>query len=187
MANIWEIKCTGTGPVGTPPYQNVFHMLVVTPTGATAPIVTAFLNFYTSFKAYYPASVQWTACTSIVDITTTPGVIVPATPQSVAGNTAGSCGAAQVAQVVTWRTAHVGRSYRGRSYLGPFLYTAQSDGIWGSGQTNAVQAGASSLIAALDGTTIGSLAVYSRKLHTAEVVTTALARSQCYTQRHRGA
>ncbi len=181
-----EIRCSGTGPVGTPPYINVFHVTGAGTTYSLPNLVTSFLQFYTAMKTYYPNTVAWTACSSVLDLSVVPPTIVAATPSSVTGASAGSCGAAQLSQVVTWRTASAGRSYRGRTYFGPFLYSACADGIWGSGQTTALQTAAAALISSIAANGSLKLCVLSRRHNTVTPITSSFVRNSVYTQRRRG-
>jgi hypothetical protein len=108
---------------------------------------------------------------------------VAATPkQSI--NTSGSNYAFQVAAVCSWRTAKAGRSYRGRSYIGPLRSTAMSGPDISSTFAAAVATAAAALIAA-PGTGQLVPAVYSAKNDTTERITSALCTTACRTMRSR--
>jgi hypothetical protein len=60
-----------------------------------------------------------------------PPIYVGATAQSSTG-AAGGTVPYQCAAVATWRTVKAGKSYRGRTYFGPIISTAQNGQAWNS-------------------------------------------------------
>lgn len=77
---------------------------------------------------------------------------VPATAQTATDTGTGAIQPLQLAAVVSWRTALAGRSFRGRTYLGPLKATAMSTGTLAGTFVNAVNTAAGVLIAHTSGT-----------------------------------
>lgn len=77
---------------------------------------------------------------------------VPATAVSVATGSGGTLQSLQLAACVSWRTALAGRSYRGRTYLGPLTSTGVSMPALAPGLVSAINAAATVLIAGASGT-----------------------------------
>jgi hypothetical protein len=91
----------------------------------------------------------------------------------------------QIAIVISWRTAFSGRSYRGRTYVGPCAVAARGpNAVIATAQRDAILAAAQALRTGLS-TDQYSLVVYSRKLFGASPITSALVGPYFDTQRRR--
>jgi hypothetical protein len=99
----------------------------------------------------------------------TPPTIVPATSATSSAGTGQSI-PAQLASVVSWRTATSGRSGRGRTYLGGFNTTGQSTAVVAAAAVTAINTAASTLISAIAAVSTGggnaALAIWSPTLGT---------------------
>jgi len=94
----------------------------------------------------------------------------------------------QTAGVITWRTGLIGRSYRGRSYIGPMVETVSNGGYISSPQLAVMDTfadAAKTIIEALPGTGVLQLGVYSRKLSQFTAVTAHESQQIMGTQRRR--
>lgn len=77
---------------------------------------------------------------------------VAATPQTVAGGSGGVVQALQLACCVSWRTPFAGRSYRGRTFLGPLAANSVNMPLLATSFVSAVNSAAATLIAGASGT-----------------------------------
>lgn len=102
----------------------------------------------------------------------------------------------QSAQVLTWRTALAGRSYRGRTYLSGYGTLEQVGGVWTAGHMTSINGQATAFLARYNAATgvyaHWGLCVISRQLNgvvrvtpVGTDVTAYQARSTVYTQRRR--
>lgn len=164
---------------------NVWHFLVDSPAveADADECIQAVDTFYSAFPTYMRAG-TWTHGTRVTTVAETPDFVVPATAQTT--TTTGSSPAPnQVAAGITWQTNFIGKSYRGRSYIGPLSLL----GLETDGQTiktafaTALGAAATALMAP---TANGNqLCVWSPKLLTANAVTSNVVRLGYRTQRRR--
>jgi len=118
-------------------------------------------DFYTALAGRYNTSTTLVVGSRVLRIDVTPQPIIASTPRVVAGTDGGGAIPAQLANVVSWRTAIAGRSYRGRTYLGPFAASQLSGTVWISGLSTGIGTAAAALIAA------GRIVVWSEKLQVA--------------------
>jgi hypothetical protein len=141
--------------------------------------------FYTSINADAIFGSGWT----LTEIKVTAGTSSGPNPVFVFPQTLASSALSRLpgqnAIVVSWKTGLGGRSFRGRTYLGPISQAViTSAGVVSAGSRTTIQNAATALIAALD--TVGMpLAVYSRKLGEATPVTSAAVGTTVDTQRRR--
>lgn len=164
---------------------NVWHFLCPTPVTVSDAneCIVAVDDFYSAFPTYMRAG-TWTHGTRVTTVEETPDFVVGATAQTT--TTTGSSPAPnQVAAGITWQTDFIGKSYRGRSYIGPLSLL----GLETDGQTiktafaTALGTAADALMAITAG---GSqLCVYSPTGHFANVVTSNIVRLGYRTQRRR--
>lgn len=114
---------------GTYEAVNVWHFLTPTPATTTHAneAIDAVDTFFSAFPTYMRAG-TWTHGNRVVTVDNTPNFVIPASPEST--TTTGSSPAPnQVAAGITWQTDFIGKSYRGRSYIGPLsLLGLESDG-----------------------------------------------------------
>lgn len=140
-------------------------------------------TFFEAIKAHL-APDTWTHGRRVTTVDQVPNVVIPATSLTTLG-TGTNRGPQQVAIVLSWQTAFIGRSYRGRSYIGPLSQLA----IGTSG--NAPSASALSDIAtnatALRTATAGGaqLCIWSPTLQTANVCSGHSVTNLLRTQRRR--
>lgn len=174
---------------------NTFHysadgssVFGTTPSAVVTQANTAINQLQTFYTALCTAGLlgQWRIGDVVVEHQTgSPPAYVAATPkQSVA--TSGTNYAFQVAAVCSWRTALAGRSYRGRSFIGPLRSSALTGPDISSAFAAAVQAAATTLIAAPG---VGDLvpAVYSALHDQTTRITSAICTQACRTMRSRAA
>jgi hypothetical protein len=149
----------GVGQRGT----NIWHCDVLSNNAAAATaFITALKNFYTSCGPLFGTSTATTIGTQVVTVEDPP-VIVPATPQVANGTVSSTIATpAQLAAVASWRTALAGRSFRGRTYLGPLVQGALNGQSLSSTANNAIGTASLNLITASDASTDFRLVVLSR-------------------------
>jgi len=147
------------------PIVNVFNVIDV-----TTPTIARLTTIADTVKTWWDASLAPILNTSYVLQSIKVTALTASTgPQYIAtyssgnqGTNSGGEAAANAAAVISWRTAAIGRSYRGRTYVGALsegeIDSAQT--IAGATQTALLSAG-TSLITALDGISC-VLAVLSR-------------------------
>lgn len=194
---IYEITCTGTGVSGSGPFVNVFHVHTVDTPVNTSAIATAFKNFYTSIASIYSSNMTLSVPSKVLHLGTPPD-IMPVSPFTVSGSGGSSMDPPQIAAVVTWRTPFAGRSYRGRTYLGPLHGNSSVAGIFGSSITTPIQTAATALITAIGSNSGHFMSVLSRyhgvddkgnpikrPVPLPAAVESAVARTTAYTQRRR--
>lgn len=195
MTSVYRVECViqpALGDAGA----NIFHVTNGSATDADVPaMLTAIKAFYTAIASFYLNTTLITIGSSVRDISVTPNRIVAATPLTQAGTTAGEALPANVALVTTWRTAFAGRSFRGRTYLGPSQETMNNGGIPNAATVSTIQTAASNLITGIQATPTLRLGIFSLRrtqppfsltpFAATEPVTSAVARSKWNTQRRR--
>lgn len=140
-------------------------------------------TFLEAIKAFLAAG-TYTTGSRVVTVDQTPNAVVAATALTCVSSGVGNA-PRQVAAGVSWRTAFIGRSFRGRNYIGPLASGAvASDGL------NLNSTFASDLLTAAGNlrtvTTGGAqLCVWSERLQAANVVTGAAVPLSLRTQRRR--
>jgi hypothetical protein len=181
-----EIVCQLNGAVGSGPHYNIFHIDSSSDTaGSSTAAVSAIKDFYTTLKPYYRSVSTMTVGYKVIDRTAVPWSFVAVTPLSVIGTGVGGPIAPQLAGVVTWRTALVGKSYRGRSFLGPFDASASGGNLWLAACGAAMLAAANALVAASNAAATWKLSIYSHKHNTLAHVTSAATSQNMRTMRSR--
>src|SRR3954447_19836106 len=116
---------------GSYPMYNVWHIKKIGPAAPAAAAAVANLNtFYGAIKAYYRAPTSLTSGYRVVDRSTVPWSLVPVSSANTVGTASTGVIAPQLAMVVSWRTLTVGKSYRGRTFLGPFDAFASAGATW---------------------------------------------------------
>ena len=164
---------------------NVWHFLTPTPATTTHAneAIDAVDAFFSSFPTYMRAG-TWTHGNRVVTVDNEPNFVVAATPETT--TTTGSSPAPnQVAAGITWQTDFIGKSYRGRSYIGPLsLLGLETDGqtIKTAFQV-ALETAATTLMAPLASGT--QLCVWSPTGQFGNLVTSRVVRSGYRTQRRR--
>jgi hypothetical protein len=188
---VYEVVCRGSGGVGSGPYVNVYHVHTVDTAINTASVATAFKNFYTAIATIYPTTITWSVPDKITHLVDPPDIL-PVSSTAVPGSSGATSDPPQIAMVVTWRTAFAGRSFRGRTYLGPLHSASTAGGSFGSSMHDPVQTAATALIAAILGIPGHFMSVLSR-FHDKEkrpvpipfAIGSATVRTTAYTQRRR--
>jgi len=102
----------------------------------------------------------------------------------VGGRGAGDICPPQCCSLLSLRTIGRGRSYRGRTYIGPLLESDQVNGVMNQVIQDRLAAFASSVGASFTGLEFDWV-VYSRKLETSQRVTSTIVRTFIATQRRR--
>lgn len=164
---------------------NVWHFMTAGAPSTTDAdqAIDAVDAFFTSLTAFM-APGSWVHGSRVTTVDETPNRVVPATSE--ATTTTGTSNAArQVAAGITWNTAFIGRSYTGRTYVGPLSNGAiNTDGLTiTTGFATALTSAAAALYAP---TASGAaLCVWSEKLQAGSDVVGAVIRSGLRTQRRR--
>ena len=172
--NMIEVQTQIGATVGSGPHYNIWHLAIVGEPGPNiGPILAKIAAFYNIVKSYYPAGTSIQTGFKVIDRRTVPWQFVTATPVVTTGTGTGGYAPAQLAAVVTWRTADVGRSYRGRTFLGPIGMAGLAGANLDSGFVTAIGGAAANLILDLDTATVGNLVVYSHKHNTYSLVTSS--------------
>lgn len=164
--NVWHFDCHGAAT-----------------TSLANECITKVDTFYEAIKALL-APGTWTHGQRVITVDQLPNVVVPATALTTT-TTAVSNAPFSVCCGVTWTTAFIGKSYRGRTYLGPMGGVTQgSDGL--SITSSAVSTIATATVALYTATAGGAvLTVWSQKLQVANDVTGSATHSGIRTQRRR--
>ncbi len=110
------IKGTQTGvPVVMVLNIDVHHTPTITDLNAVAAAIDGWIT--TSLSTLQHGSLSYDSII-VTDISVSGGMQVSITPTTTVGAETGAAAPANAALVVSWRTAHIGRSFRGRTYLG---------------------------------------------------------------------
>jgi hypothetical protein len=186
---ILKVVNTITGSPGSPPDYNVMHFIDVAATTASAQaIVQVVADFYTAIKAYYGGGVIVTAGATVYQDPPGFNLLVPTAPVAVSGTDLSGYTAPQLAVVVSWRTMLATRTGRGRTFLGPLGRASETtNGTPTPAMVTTMQTAANNLIANTNALSGGaSYVVYSPKLGTQQLITSALVRGGTFhTQRRR--
>jgi hypothetical protein len=184
-AGLVEIVCQLTGASGSGPHYNIFHINASSDaTGSSAAAVSAIKDFYTTLKPYYRNVSTMSVGFKVIDRSTVPWTFLAVTPLAVVGG-AGGPFPPQLAAVITWRTASVGKSYRGRTFLGPMDAVATGGALWIAAFGAAMIAASNALVAASNAAATWKLVVYSPKHNTFAPVTSAASSQNMRTMRSR--
>lgn len=144
-----EISTQVLPTYGSYPMYNVWHIRKIGPAAPAAAAAIANLNtFYGAIKQYYRAPTSITSGYRTIDRSVVPWSVVPASSANTVGTASTGLVAPQLAMVVSWRTLTVGKSYRGRTFLGPFDLFASSGATWTGACMGSVSTAATNLIAA---------------------------------------
>ncbi len=146
-------------------------------------LITALKNMYTSWGT-----------AGLINAYTIGGVVIEyergqapiyvgATPQTSTGAN-GVAVPYQVAAVCTWRTALAGKSYRGRSYVGPALLTSCGGQAWTSAYITALNAAVGTFLTAVAATPF-DLCIASEVQNSSESVITGSFSNALRTMRSR--
>ena len=180
------VRITAEGDNNTIPVVNVMHWNIPNSAPVTEinGILTAMQTFYNAVKAGITAGTIHIGL-NVVTVDQTPNINLTTTPLTVA-TTGGAVASASASAIISWKTPFVGRSFRGRTYLGPLATTAGTaqDGhnVLGSYVTT-VQTAAATLLAF---TTNGvAFVVWSKAHNTKTTITSAVVRANIGTQRRR--
>lgn len=121
--NTWHVGTAGVPTTAEAnavlaPFKTFYdNIAVFRPTGATTSIGTRVLYFE---LAWWTKPVGKPGTPGYVKgFFNNPPLIVPATALTSTAGTGGGQSVPQLASVVSWKTNRAGRSYRGRTYLGP--------------------------------------------------------------------
>jgi len=144
-------------------------------------------DFYTALAGMYTGDSTINVGGVVATVGEDPNYFVPATTVSVDCNGSNTAQPNNSAAIVTWRTGLAGRSYRGRTYLGPFANgTTDGNGTnLPSANQDAIQAAADDLVTASATSAQYSLVVWSEKLQSGTVVTAGQCRDYLASQRGR--
>lgn len=184
--NLLEVVVQITSPVGSNPMYNIFHISKIGPNGpAAAAAITNINAFYTAIKGYYRTGCSIVSGYKVVDRGSVPWTLVPASSVSVSGTGAVGAVAAQLAMVVSWRTLTVGKSYRGRTFLGPFDATGSAGATWSGAMSTAVANAAVALMNAGLTSGVYTPVVYSAKQNVATQITSLTTSTAMRTLRSR--
>ena len=146
---IYRVTSQATGNVGTGPFVNVMHIQPASDALADVQAaVDVIRDFYTTIRVIYDVGTFWTIGSRVLRVDVNPDEITPVTPRGVQGSGTGGSAAPQLAQVVSWRTPLAGRSFRGRTYLGPLAQGAIANSQLASAASTAVIAGITPLVTA---------------------------------------
>jgi hypothetical protein len=164
---------------------NVWHFMTAgAPTTTQAnEAIQAVDAFFTAIPTFLAAG-TWNHGQRVTTVDQTPNFVVAATPQTSPG-TGGSPAPRQVAAGVSWNTAFIGRSFRGRNYIGPLSSSAlHTDGLTlvAALQTALVTAATALMAPTTNG---AQLCVWSETLQQGNAVIASVVRSGYRTQRRR--
>lgn len=164
---------------------NVFHFSVDDPivTSEVQECVDQLDAFYEAIKALIPGSTI-TCGSRVVTVGPPPNQVVPVTAKTTTC-TGANMAPFQVAAGITWRTNNIGKSYTGRTFIGPVTSSMLDSGglAIGSSARTIIQDAADDLL--LPTANGGQLVVWSPTLGVATDVTSAEARQPLRTQRRR--
>lgn len=164
--NVWHFNCDGAAS-----------------TTLANECITKVDAFFEAIKSHMaPAVLTHGSRVTTVDLL--PNVVVPATPLTTT-TTGTNAGPYNVCAGVTWNTDFIGKSYRGRTYLGPLsqLAIGTSGTSIGASPVSDISTAATTLMAPTTGG--ATLCVWSEKLQTSNNVTGNVAHSGIRTQRRR--
>lgn len=187
-----QLRASGTGPFGTPPWNNIYHVACSDEDLDTVPaaLVTVFETFYTQLNDWLAAGTTWTIFDRVLDIEATPPQIYTPTPAEVEGAGTGEPAPAQLAVVISWHTGQAGPRYRGRTYVGPLDVGMFPGGQLSTNAQSGFQVAATNLLTGIQGIThVGitppALMVWSAKYSSGIAIDRATVNRRVDTQRRR--
>lgn len=195
VPGLFQFTCQMTGGVGTGPFMNVWYCA----SGGTGDIAqvnsigSAFGVFYGAIKALYGAGLNLSIPIKVVNYSSDPPVLVPATVNTIA-STGPNNAPAQLSAVLSLTSVVASRAGRGRKYLGPLASTIPSSSTGDLNSTNQtlIQTSANTLKSSIEAVTGGwNLAIphfdkETKKISGFTPVNGLICRSHVYTQRRRG-
>lgn len=184
--NLLTVRTQLVNTDGSGPDYNVHHIEAIgTDLSVSANAFIADLTtFYTAIKGLYRTGVSISVGNSAQTVVKPP-LIVSTVPQIVAGTGATPGGPPEMSLVLTWRTAIAGRSYRGRSYIGPLSTTVTSQPVPQAANITTLQNAANALVAASKASLNYTMVVFSPHLTDVQNVLSATARNYYGHQRRR--
>ena len=169
-----EIDVQISGATGSGPHYNIFHFNALSsPAVAASGAVSALTTFYAAIKSQYRVGTSLVVGFKAIDRSAVPWTFIPVVSTSTAATGNTSLVAPQLAMVVAWRTATIGKSYRGRTFLGPFDAVASGGASWTGAAQTLVAGAATALVATSTGSTDYRMVVYSHKHNTMAPITAA--------------
>lgn len=161
-------------------YVNIFHMSAIT--GSAAAIGSGFnAQVATPYSYVLHSSVD---IDQVVVTEIALGTQVT-TQINIAGTQTGDMLPPQMAAVLSWRTAFIGRGFRGRTYVFGQAEAAQAAGIITNPQLALLGSLASAIRVAWPATVNGQLVLYHRVGSTSTDIISHIVRDVVYTQRRR--
>ncbi len=188
-ANMGVVTCGGRTGLGDQ-WNNVFAIDLsgaggVTPTSVLSTVDDFFIDFYGSLATAHVLSTGFRLDKMGVKMNVTGGIGAADRTCSGGGAPGGTDMPPQVAIVVSWKTVLSGRSFRGRTYLGPVNRDcALSTGLIDPSIQTAIQTETDELTSALSEISM-DLAVWSRTLNSFHRVTSSSIGNVFDTQRRR--
>jgi hypothetical protein len=188
---LFQVTAVGSGAPGlTPPAVNTFYFDADTNPSTPQVVVDLLRDFYTSCAALFTSAHSIVIGSRVLLLSVgnpLPPVIQGGIIQRTVTGTGGPNGTPpQVALVASWRTALAGRSFRGRSYLGPLSSGVlnTNGGSFTSGTTTLVTTAGGTLIT---GSITASMRiqVYSRTKNVASPIVGVTVNAIPDTQRRR--
>lgn len=181
-----EISTQVVPNYGSYPMYNIWHIKKIGPAAPAAAAAIANLNtFYGAIKQYYRSPTGITSGYRVVDRGSTPWTLVPVSSANTVGTAATGLIAPQLAMVVSWRTLTVGKSYRGRTFLGPFDQFASSGAAWTGGCLTSVSNAAQTLISSGLSSGVYIPVVFSAKMNALTQITSLTVSTAMRTMRSR--
>ena len=169
---------------------NTFHFTCDDTPSILQGAIDKYRDFYTAIAAMYVSAAVITVGSRVISFdpedVSVPGQIYTVIPRAVAGTGGSSAMAAQVAMCVSWHTAFAGKSFRGRSYLGPFATSVlnSATGLFTSALVTSTTVAANALLTGLQSVSVSPL-LFSRKNAATQVLINATIDNTPDTQRGR--
>lgn len=189
---IWRTAAVVTGSPGLRGSAvNVFHFQTDDTTVRCQAAVDAIRDWYSAMQAYYNNASSVSIGDRVVAFDPAnphlPGAVAATVPRVVAGT--GGTGAlpAQVSLVASWRTGLSGKSFRGRTYLGPLISTPYDAGTgeYKPANITALQGFANTFVAAMNALTDTSYLLYSPTIGGTQLINNCVVSAVPATQRGR--
>lgn len=189
---ILELRARLEGGSGSGPFYNIFHIDCAAGDEEKVALAAGpvFETFYSAFGAYIYTGLVTTLWDRVVSLTDPPVIYNAGTPITINGSGPATQAAPQLAAVVSWATGLAGRSYRGRTYIGPLGSNAvQGDGHLNADFVTALQSAGADLIVDIQSIANTSeppdLVVWSRTKSVATDILTCRVDNRVDTQRRR--
>jgi hypothetical protein len=173
-------RCALEASAGSALMVNVFHIDAIT--GSAGAIGTGFLA---QVSTPYANVLHSAVTLDQIVVTEILQHLQVTTPLNVAGTQSGDMLPPQDAAVLSWKTAYIGRSMRGRTYVFGQAEAIQDGGIINNPQLALLGSLASAIRIAWPATVSGKLVLYHRTLLGYNDITAHVVRDVIYTQRRR--